>query len=219
MAASGAEPSCLLDAWVSEMIKARAGQGSDEQRRVLSREYSDHEIAMVVLSFLFASQDAMTSAIVYLFQLMANNPEILAKVREEQYRVRNNDVDAPLSLESVDEMVYTRACVKESLRLLPPVIMVSLEGGGSEERSSSWMWVAQPRCPRPGALPHQEALPDLGGLHCPQGSHDHPVVLELAARRARLPGTGQVHPGALDAVARGRYPVGRPKPAELPRMG
>ncbi len=123
--ASGAEPSCLLDAWVTEMIQARAGNGEDEQRRVLSREYSDHEIAMVVLSFLFASQDAMTSAIVFLFQLMADNPEILAKVREEQYRIRNNDVDAPLSLDQVDEMVYTRACVKELLRLLPPVIMVS----------------------------------------------------------------------------------------------
>lgn len=123
--ASGAEPSCLLDAWVSEMIQARAGNGEDEQqRRVLSREYSDHEIAMVVLSFLFASQDAMTSAIVFLFQYMANHPDVLAKVREEQYRVRNNDVMAPLTLEVVDEMVYTRACVKELLRLLPPVIMV-----------------------------------------------------------------------------------------------
>lgn len=122
--ASGAEPTCLLDAWVVAMISARNGQGEDEQRRVLSREYSDHEIAMVVLSFLFASQDAMTSAIVYMFQLMADNPTILDKVREEQYRVRDNDVDAPLTLDMVDEMVYTRAVVKEALRLLPPVIMV-----------------------------------------------------------------------------------------------
>lgn len=122
--AAGNTPNCLLDAWISEMIKAREGSGEDEQRRVLSREYTDHEIAMVVLSFLFASQDAMTSAIVYLFQHMADHPEILAKVREEQYRVRNGDVEAPTTLEMVDDMVYTRACVKESLRLVPPVIMV-----------------------------------------------------------------------------------------------
>ena len=123
--AEGNEPTCLLDAWIGEMISARQGSGEEEQRRVLSREYTDHEIAMVVLSFLFASQDAMTSAIVYLFQHMQEHPEILAKVREEQYRIRGGDVEAPTSLEMVDDMVYTRACVKESLRLVPPVIMVS----------------------------------------------------------------------------------------------
>ncbi|KAJ9097834.1 hypothetical protein QFC19_006624 [Naganishia cerealis] len=122
--AEGGEPNCLLDAWISEMISARAGEGDEDQKRVLRREYSDHEIAMVVLSFLFASQDAMTSAIVYLFQLMADHPEILAKVREEQYRIRGGDIEGPTSLDMVDEMIYTRACIKESLRLMPPVIMV-----------------------------------------------------------------------------------------------
>lgn len=64
--AEGNEPTCLVDAWVKEMIDARAGRGDgdQEERRALAREFSDHEIAMVVLSFLFASQDAMTSALV-----------------------------------------------------------------------------------------------------------------------------------------------------------
>jgi C-22 sterol desaturase len=81
---------------------------------------------MVVLSFLFASQDAMSSAIVNTFELLADHPDILAKVREEQYRVRGNDVDAPVTLEMIEEMTYTKAMVKEALRLLPPVIMVRL---------------------------------------------------------------------------------------------
>lgn len=122
--AEGNEPTCLLDAWIGEMIQARQGSGEEEQRRVLSREYTDHEIAMVVLSFLFASQDAMTSAIVFLFQRMSEHPEILAKVREEQYRIRGGDLEQATTLDMVDDMVYTRACVKESLRLTPPVIMV-----------------------------------------------------------------------------------------------
>jgi len=182
--AEGAEVSCLVDAWIKEMIDARLGQGdqTEEDRKVLVREFSDHEIAMVVLSFLFASQDAMSSAFVStifdlillfssssslvvdsgaegwqggsrrvepqlmfspfssfrfglrkfslcqvnVFELLADHPDILAKVREEQLRVRDNDVDAPLSLELVDSMTYTRAMIKEALRLLPPVIMVSL---------------------------------------------------------------------------------------------
>jgi C-22 sterol desaturase len=120
------ESQCLLDEWTRAMIESRRGQSSadGEQARLLSREYSDKEIGMVILSFLFASQDAMSSAIVYAFQLTADHPEILAKIREEQYRARGNDLEAPLTLDLVDDMVYTRATIKEVLRLMPPVIMV-----------------------------------------------------------------------------------------------
>lgn len=122
MADGANEPECLLDEWVRAMIDAKSSDG--EQARLLSREYSDKEIAMVILSFLFASQDAMSSAIVWAFQLTADNPEVLAKIREEQFRVRGGDVDAPLTLDLVEDMVYTRAVIKEVLRLMPPVIMV-----------------------------------------------------------------------------------------------
>lgn len=114
--AAGAEPDCLVDEWVREMMSG------DEKKK----EYSDHEMAMVVLSFLFASQDAMSSAIIYLFQHLADHPDILAKIREEQYRVRNGDVTKPMTLEMLDEMPYIKAVVKESLRLKPPVTMVSI---------------------------------------------------------------------------------------------
>lgn len=119
-----AEPECLLDHWVRAMILARRAKDDGEQTRLLSREYSDHEIAMVLLSFLFASQDAMSSALVYTFQLTADHPEVLEKVREEQYRVRGNDLERPLTLDMLDDMVYTRATIKEVLRFRPPVIMV-----------------------------------------------------------------------------------------------
>ena len=127
MADPNEEPQCLLDQWTRAMITSRAGAGGledAEQARLLSREYTDHEIGMVILSFLFASQDAMSSAIVYMFQLTADHPEVLAKVREEQFRVRGNDLDAPLTLDMIDDMVYTRAVVKEVMRCRPSVIMV-----------------------------------------------------------------------------------------------
>ncbi|WVF65642.1 hypothetical protein IAT40_000373 [Kwoniella sp. CBS 6097] len=124
MAQPAAEPACLLDEWTYAMQAAKRNQDEGEETRLLSREYSDNEIGMVLLSFLFASQDAMSSAIVYAFQLTADHPEILEKVREEQYRVRGNDLDRPLTLDMVDDMVYTRAVIKEVLRFRPPVIMV-----------------------------------------------------------------------------------------------
>lgn len=66
----------------------------------------------------------MSSSITFAFQYMADYPEILAKVREEQYRVRDNDVDTPVTLDLLDEMPYIHAVTKEVLRIRPPVIMV-----------------------------------------------------------------------------------------------
>ena len=125
--AEGGEVTCLTDAWIKGMLDARQASDSSmeaETRRVLVRDFSDREIAMVLLSFLFASQDAMSSALTYLFQHVADRPDILAKVREEQYRIRGDDVHAELTLDQLEQMQYTRVVVKESLRIKPPVIMV-----------------------------------------------------------------------------------------------
>jgi C-22 sterol desaturase len=60
--AAGEEPSCLVDAWVKEMIEARnyhaaggGASGESEKPSVLIRDYSDREIAMVVMTFLYVS--------------------------------------------------------------------------------------------------------------------------------------------------------------------
>lgn len=126
--ADGEEVSCLTDAWVKSMLDARQERENEEltadQRRVLLRDFSNREIGMVLLSFLFASQDAMSSGLVYLFQHLADHPDVLRKVREEQYALRGNEPDLPIGFDTVEKMQYTRAVVKESLRLKPPVIMV-----------------------------------------------------------------------------------------------
>ena len=126
--AAGEEVTCLCDAWVRAMLDARENRENedlrDDQRKVLHRDFSDREIGMVLLSFLFASQDAMSSGLTYLFQHLADHPEVLRKVREEQYTLRNNDVESPLTIDLVEKMEYTRAAVRESLRMKPPVIMV-----------------------------------------------------------------------------------------------
>ncbi|KAF9243722.1 cytochrome P450 [Melanogaster broomeanus] len=113
--AEGAVPECMVDEWIMEM-QAPGYKGR--------KDFSDREMAMVVFSFLFASQDAMSSGLIYGFQHLADNPEIMAKIREEQYRVRANDVDKPMTLEMLEQMPYLKAFVKESMRVKPPVTMV-----------------------------------------------------------------------------------------------
>ncbi|KAF8665134.1 hypothetical protein AX16_000600 [Volvariella volvacea WC 439] len=113
--ANGAEPECMLDEWVKNLADP-----SYKGRK----EFSDREMAMVVFSFLFASQDAMSSGLIYGFQHLADHPEVLAKVREEQDRIRQGDYERPLTLEMMDQMTYLNAVVKESMRVKPPVTMV-----------------------------------------------------------------------------------------------
>jgi sterol 22-desaturase len=123
---------CMMDAWIRSMIDAQEyaalpaerKQGTEEPAPTLIRDFTDNEIALTFLSFLFASQDATSSAIIWLFQYMADNPDILAKVRAEQLAVRDGDKNKRLTLEMAESMEYTRWCVKESLRLRPPVLMV-----------------------------------------------------------------------------------------------
>lgn len=113
--AAGNEPECMLEQWIHD-LRDPAYKGR--------REFSDREMAMVVFSFLFASQDAMSSGLIYGFQHLADHPEILAKIREEQERVRQGDYEKPLTMDMLDEMPYLRAFVRESMRMKPPVTMV-----------------------------------------------------------------------------------------------
>lgn len=114
--ANGGEPTCMLDGWLQTI------QDPEWKGR---KEFSDREMAMVIFSFLFASQDAMSSGLIYAFQHLADHPEIFAKVREEQDRVRG-DSSNPMTLELFNEMPYLNAVVKESLRVKPPVLMVAI---------------------------------------------------------------------------------------------
>lgn len=66
----------------------------------------------------------MSSSITFAFQLLADHPEVLAKVREEQAAVRHGDYETSMSLALLDQMPYTNAVTKEVLRYRPPVIMV-----------------------------------------------------------------------------------------------
>ena len=131
--AAGGEPNCIMDAWIKQIqdsakYRERIERGekvdtSEKPTQVL-REFTDLEISMTVFTFLFASQDATSSACTWLFQLMANRPEWLDKVREENLRLRDGDRDKRFTLDMLESMVYTRAVVKEGLRYRPPVIMV-----------------------------------------------------------------------------------------------
>ncbi|KAK3956202.1 cytochrome P450 [Pseudoneurospora amorphoporcata] len=130
--AAGGEATCIMDAWVKQMIDSQkwreaVASGNTEgieKPTQLLRDFTDYEISQTIFTFLFASQDATSSAATWLFQTMAQRPDVLDRVREENLKVRNGDIHASLNMEQLESMTYTRAVVRELLRYRPPVLMV-----------------------------------------------------------------------------------------------
>ncbi|OQU97880.1 hypothetical protein CLAIMM_03752 isoform 1 [Cladophialophora immunda] len=131
--AAGGNITCILDAWVKQIQdsakyreRIERGEKVDQSEKPpqLLRDFTDFEIAQTVFTFLFASQDATSSACTWLFQIMADRPEILDKVREENLQLRGGDRNKPFDMDMLESMVWTRAVVKETLRYRPPVILV-----------------------------------------------------------------------------------------------
>jgi C-22 sterol desaturase len=75
--ASGATPTCIVDQWVLHMMESKhyharvaAGEENITKPTNLIREFTDVEIAQTLFTFLFASQDAASSATTWLFQIL-----------------------------------------------------------------------------------------------------------------------------------------------------
>ncbi|KAL2754584.1 hypothetical protein ACRALDRAFT_1063380 [Sodiomyces alcalophilus JCM 7366] len=130
--AAGGEVTCIMDGWVKSIIESQRWREAEAKGQTEGmvkptpylRDFTDLEIAKTVFTFLFASQDATSSASTWLFQTMAQRPDVLDRVREENLKVRNGDPNAELNMEQLESLKYTRAVVRELLRYRPPVIMV-----------------------------------------------------------------------------------------------
>ncbi|KAK3318355.1 cytochrome P450 61 [Apodospora peruviana] len=129
---AGGEVSCIMDAWIKQMVDSKrwreaealgAPMDNNQKPSPLLRDFTDYEISQTIFTFLFASQDATSSAATWLFQIMAQRPDVLDRVREENLKTRNGDIHAALNLDQLESMTYTRAVVRELLRYRPPVIM------------------------------------------------------------------------------------------------
>lgn len=131
--AAGGEVNCIMDSWVkaqleSAIYRRRLDEGLSvediEKPSPLLREFTNYEISQTIFTFLFASQDATCSACTWLFQIMAQRPDCLEKIRKENLLIRNGDRSKPITMKMIDQMVYTKGAVRELLRYRPPVLMI-----------------------------------------------------------------------------------------------
>ncbi|KAJ5122679.1 Cytochrome P450 61 [Penicillium atrosanguineum] len=129
--ALGSTPTCIVDHWVLHMMESNryreritAGEKDVEKPSNLIREFSNEEIGETLFTFLFASQDASSSATTWLFQVLAQRPDVLDRLREENLAARGGDKYKSFDLPMLESLTYTNAVIKEILRHRPPVIFV-----------------------------------------------------------------------------------------------
>ncbi|KAF2014479.1 cytochrome P450 61 [Aaosphaeria arxii CBS 175.79] len=128
--ATGAEPTCIVDHWVLHMMESQryrekiaAGEPAERPSNMI-REFTNEEIGETLFTFLFASQDASSSATTWLFQILAQRPDVLDRLRAENLAARGGDRFKPFDLPMLESLTYTNAVIKEILRHRPPVIFV-----------------------------------------------------------------------------------------------
>ena len=85
------------------------------------RSYATSQIR----TFLFAGHDTTSSTICHMYYLLSKNPSALEKLRAEHDLVLGTDVNAAASLLSsnshlLNQLAYTLAVIKETMRLFPP---------------------------------------------------------------------------------------------------
>ncbi|MEG5017331.1 MULTISPECIES: cytochrome P450 [unclassified Microcoleus] len=111
---------------VSLLISARDDEGNS---------LSLDELKDQVLLLLFAGHETLTSASASFCLLLAQNPDVMAKVRAEQQQFPATE---PLTLEQLKQMTYLEQVLQEVLRLVPPVggifrtVINACEFGGYE---------------------------------------------------------------------------------------
>jgi len=119
----GEEPSCLIDFWMINTVKEITE--AQENGLPAPPHSMDADIGNTILDFLFAAQDASTASLVWVMALLADHPDVLARVREEQAQVRPNDEE--INADLLEKMPFTRQVMKEVLRFRPPATMVPHE--------------------------------------------------------------------------------------------
>ncbi|XP_036035309.1 cytochrome P450 4X1 isoform X2 [Onychomys torridus] len=89
------------------------------------RAFSDADLRSEVNTFMWAGHDASAASISWLLYCLALNPEHQDRCRTEIRSILGDG--SSITWDQLDEMSYTTMCIKETLRLIPPIPSISRE--------------------------------------------------------------------------------------------
>uniref|UniRef100_A0A8C5U0J6 Cytochrome P450 family 4 subfamily F member 8 n=1 Tax=Malurus cyaneus samueli TaxID=2593467 RepID=A0A8C5U0J6_9PASS len=86
---------------------------------------SDEDIAAEADTFMFEGHDTTASGLAWLFYNLASHPKHQERCRQEVQELLAGRDTADIEWEDLSQLPFTTMCIKESLRLHPPVTAVS----------------------------------------------------------------------------------------------
>ncbi|EDL90318.1 cytochrome P450 4X1, isoform CRA_b [Rattus norvegicus] len=89
------------------------------------KAFSDADLRSEVNTFMWAGHDASAASISWLLYCLALNPEHQDRCRTEIRSILGDG--SSITWEQLDEIPYTTMCIKETLRLIPPIPSISRE--------------------------------------------------------------------------------------------
>ncbi|CAO2140879.1 unnamed protein product [Urochloa humidicola] len=182
----------LVDELAAAMIRERRKLGVAGSHDLLSRfmassdTVDDKYLRDIVVSFLLAGRDTVSSALTTLFMLLSKNPAVAAAMRAEA----GAGDSTPVTYEQLKGLHYTHAVLYENMRLFPPVQFDSkfctaadvlpdgtYVSGGTRVTYHPY---AMGRMPRIWGADHGEFRPDrwltgAGGCFVPESLYKYPV--------------------------------------------
>eukprot|EP00158_Paraphelidium_tribonemae_P002881 Partr_v1_DN25751_c0_g1_i1_m74634 putative Cytochrome p450 len=102
-------------------------ENADMLQALMEAEYrdgkamTDTEVACLMIALLMAGQHTSSTTGTWCLSYLMTRPELIRDLRDEVNRVMG-DSNAPLDYEALKEMTLLENCIKEALRLKPPII-------------------------------------------------------------------------------------------------
>ena len=123
----------LLVEMITKMIADRRGargesEGEDFLQILMETKYksgeslSEHEITGLLLAAMFAGHHTSAVTAAWMMLELVRAPHLYERVRSELFRVYGPD--GPVTYPSLREVLVTEGCVKETLRMHPPLFML-----------------------------------------------------------------------------------------------
>lgn len=99
----------------------------DAKYKDTGKHIPDEHICGLLIGLLFAGQHTSSITIMWTVMYILSRPEIYEDVMKEQRAILGDDLEGELSFERLNEMEVLHSCIKEGLRLNPPLIYVMRE--------------------------------------------------------------------------------------------
>ncbi|KAM9320123.1 ultra-long-chain fatty acid omega-hydroxylase-like [Gastrophryne carolinensis] len=121
----------LKEQGAENFIKSKRGKTTDFiDLLILSKDengksLSDEDMRAEVDTFMFEGHDTTASGLSWMLYNLAGHPEYQEKCREEVKELMQGRDDCHLEWDDLSQLPFTTMCIKESLRLHPPVTAVS----------------------------------------------------------------------------------------------